>query len=106
MCELYGKEPDDDFFENMNPYKKLWLYESWAHKQEIEMEKEKNQAILIGSFYNPEMARKMVEREKPQIQSSDEDFEKSIQFVQDSVRQQEENQNKRVSRRKRRKIYR
>jgi hypothetical protein len=63
--------PNDQFYENINAYLKVWLYESWLHDQELEAQKLRNQAILIGSFSNLEMAQKMVQADNPNAVSSD-----------------------------------
>ena len=83
MCETFQKHPDDSFFEDMDPVIKLWWYESWVHRIETEHENAKAQAIFIGSFTNPEAARRMVKQDTPDVESSDDDFEKSMQMVRD-----------------------
>lgn len=71
MVDKFGILPDDPFYERINPYLKVWLYESWLHDKELESERLKQQAILIGSFFNPEMAQKMIKDERPDFQSTD-----------------------------------
>jgi hypothetical protein len=71
LVKLFGKLPDDPFYENINAYLRAWLYESWIYEQEKEAEKERNQAILIGSFSNLEMAQKMIRADNPNAQSTD-----------------------------------
>ena len=80
LCETYQKLPDDPFFEEMDPLLKLYMYESWIAKQELEMERTRHASILTGSFSNPEAARKMVE-EEPDHASTDEEFEKSFEMA-------------------------
>jgi len=63
--------PDDPFYENINPYLRVWLYESWIHDMELEAEKLRNQAIFIGSFSNPEMAQKIIKSDKPDFEATD-----------------------------------
>ena len=69
--KTFHKLPDDVFYEHINPYLKVWLYQSWLYDLELEAQKEKNQAILIGSFSNLEMAQKMIRDENPNIQATD-----------------------------------
>lgn len=71
LVKLFGKLPDDPFYENIDAYLKVWLYESWLHDQELENQKLRNQAILIGSFSNLEMAQKMIASENPKAQTTD-----------------------------------
>lgn len=86
----YGKLPDDPFFEEMNPFIKMWLYESWINEIENEYEKMRQLGILIGSFYNPEAARKIAKQENPDYSTTEEEFEQSLQYVHDHMRQTEE----------------
>lgn len=67
---MFGKLPDDPFYENINAYLKVWLYESWLHDQELEAQKLRNQAILIGSFSNLEMAQRMIRDDNPNVQAT------------------------------------
>ena len=69
--KTFGKLPDDPFYEDINAYLKVWLYESWLHDQELEAQKLRNQAILIGSFSNLEMAQGMIRQEHPNVQATD-----------------------------------
>jgi hypothetical protein len=69
--KLFHKLPDDPFYEDINAYLKIWLYESWLHDQELEAQKLRNQAILIGSFSNLEMAQGMIRQENPNVQATD-----------------------------------
>jgi hypothetical protein len=77
LVKKFGKLPDgsfynnDPFSEDINPYLKIWLFESWLYECEKEAEKLKNQAILTGSFSNPEMAQKMIKNENPDFKATD-----------------------------------
>jgi hypothetical protein len=71
MMHEFGILPDDPFYERINPYLKVWLYESWLHDKELEIEKLKQHAILTGSFFNPEAANKMIQDENPDLSSTD-----------------------------------
>ena len=86
----FGKMPDDPFFEDMDPFVKLWLYESWVHEIELEYDKMKQLGILIGSFYNPQAARKMIKKDQPDYSTSDKEFEESVRMVQEHVQKQDE----------------
>lgn len=65
----------------MDPVLRAYLYEQWCRDQEEQQELGKMVAILTGSFTNPEAARSMLKSENPDVQSSDEDFEKSLEMV-------------------------
>ena len=71
MMKEFGKLPDDPFYEHINPYLKVWLYEGWIHDRELETERLKQHGILIGSFFNPEMAQKMIKDDKPDFETTD-----------------------------------
>ena len=64
----------------MDPIQKLWMFYNWAEDQTEKIEITKNQAYLIGSFINPEAVKKLIEGGNT-IESSDEEFEQSIQMV-------------------------
>lgn len=98
--KTFGKSPDDLFYENINPYLKMWLYESWIHDQELESEKLRNQAILIGSFFNPEMAQKMLKIDNPDFQSSN--LDETTAFVRERILESEKQKSKK--KRKKRKV--
>jgi hypothetical protein len=95
--KTFHKLPDDTFYESINPYLKVWLYESWLYDLELEAQREKNQAILIGSFSNLEMAQKMIQSENPTYQATD--LEKTSKKVRESIL--EANKDKKGKRKKR-----
>lgn len=98
---LYGKPPDDPFYEHINPYLKVWLYESWLHDKELEAERLKSQAILIGSFTNPEMANRMIKQDNPDFETTD--VEETSKMVRDEI-VEAERERRRKKKRKTRKV--
>lgn len=98
LVNLFGKPPDDVFYEHINPYLKVWLYESWLHDKQLETERLRNQAILIGSFFNPEMAQKMVKSENPDFESTD--LDETSKTVRDQIIDSEKKGRKRRKKRK------
>ena len=101
MVKRFKKLPDDPFYENINPYLKVWLYESWLHDKELESEKLRNQAILIGSFFNPEAAQKMIKIEHQDFESTD--LEETSSLVREQILEQER-EKKTGKKRKKRKV--
>lgn len=100
MMNKFHLLPDDVFYERINPYLKVWLYESWLHDRELEGERFRNHAILTGSFFNPEGARKMIKDENPDFASTD--IEETTKLVRDTIIQEikeKEGNNKRKKRR-------
>jgi hypothetical protein len=69
----------------MDPLLKMWMYHQWLGDHRDEAELAKNHAYLLGSFTNPEAVKQMTEGMTHE--SSDEDFEKSLQMVKDANRQ-------------------
>jgi hypothetical protein len=100
MVDKFGILPDDPFYERINPYLKVWLYESWLHDKELESERLKQQAILIGSFFNPEMARKMIKDERADFQSTDLDETSATvrQKILENIAEQKSGRKKRKTR--------
>jgi len=99
LMKTFHKLPDDTFYENINPYLKIYLYESWVYDLELEAQREKNQAILIGSFSNLEMAQKMIRDENPNIQATN--LDETSKKVRESILEDNKAKN---SKRKKRKI--
>lgn len=75
------------------------MYEHWIEDENQKYEQRRTQAILTGSFSNPEMARKMIKDQNPDFASNEKDFEKSLEMVKN---QKTEEENK--PRRRRRKL--
>jgi hypothetical protein len=73
--------PDDQQIEDLDPLIKIWMFQNWAADQMDQAELAKNHAILLGSFWNPEAAKKMMGDPGNTHVSSDEEFEESIKMV-------------------------
>lgn len=50
-------------------------------EQENAIDQARSQAILIGSFTNPEAAQKMVKSKTPDFASTEEDVQKSVEIM-------------------------
>jgi hypothetical protein len=74
------------------------LYKSWEYNQEIELEKLRNQAILIGSFFNPEMAKKMIKNENPDYSSSN--FDNTTDLIHEELLEKSQPNTKKRKKRK------
>ena len=106
MCKQYQKEPDDEWFHNMNPVKKLWMYESWCQDQIDRNDFAKSFSIFLGSFFNPEAAQQILSKDKPDYDSTDEDFEKSTQMILEDRKKKLNKQSKIKTRKRRRRVIR
>ena len=91
--------PDSSWWETQDPVFLSYLYEHWANEQEYEYDLARSLAILVGSFTNPEAAQKMLKDENPDFESSDEDFKKSMQMVEEDAEKAEKQKSKRRKRR-------
>jgi hypothetical protein len=94
LVNTFGKLPNDPFYEDINPYLRVWLYEGWCHDLELEAEKLRNHAILTGSFSNPEAAQKMIK--EPTYQSTD--IEETSRWVREKILESENKGKKRKKR--------
>jgi len=112
LSKRFGKNLDDPYFDNMNPYLKRLLFELWIDEQNTEMEKLRRFGIFVGSFSNPEAAKQMNEIDNPDFNLSDEEFDQSFNIVLESRAQREkedpnfflEKQRKTKEQRKRRRV--
>jgi hypothetical protein len=108
MFEMFlatGHLPDSEVYENMNPFLKWWLFESWLAKHEQDLERDRMQAIFLGSFYNPEAAQKMIKRDHPDVKTTDD--EQAAQALHEQiVREEEAKARGRRKRRRKRKVVR
>ena len=88
MCKQHGKSLDSPWFDELDPVLKVYMYEHWCRDKEEEFELARSQSILIGSFTNPSAAQDMLKSENPDFASSDEDFERSVQMIKESKKNQ------------------
>lgn len=65
----------------MDPMVRSWLFHSWLQDLEEKHKFSESYAILQGAFYNPEMAKKMLKKDNPDYESTDEDFEKASRMI-------------------------
>ena len=100
--------PDDPWFDELDPMLKIYMYQHWLRDHEEKNEFAKSYSTFIGSFYNPEMARQIMDSDKADnvTQTSEEEFDESTRWV---LADREKHLNSTISdgrrkRRKRRKI--
>lgn len=86
LCKTYQKLPSDDWFDEMNPIEKRWIYESWIADQEEQHKFTRDYVVMSGFFTNPEMAKQLQKIDNPDYSSSDDDFDKSIQMIEEDKR--------------------
>lgn len=64
----------------MDPVRKMWYYNNWIADQNEQAELAKNTAYLLASFWNPEAVQDILGKGNHH-ESSEEDFEESLQIV-------------------------
>jgi len=77
--KMWNCEVDDPRIVDMDPVRKLWMYEQWLGDHRDTAELAKNHAYLLGSFSNPEAVRQMMNDNVHE--SSDEDFEETQRMI-------------------------
>lgn len=85
----------------MDPVQKIWMFENWLADQGDDAELAKNQALLIGSFINPEAVKDMVGEGNVHI-STDEEFEESSRIVREASLRALQDKKKTTKKRRRR----
>jgi hypothetical protein len=65
----------------MDEYMWVWMYQSWLQDQEETHKTYKDYALFLGSFFNSEMAQSIIKLDDPDFSASDEDFEKSTEYM-------------------------
>lgn len=78
---MFRRLPDDNFFENIDPMTKLWMYESWIKDEEEKHKFARDYSVFIGSFYNPEAAKQAMSQENPNYSLSEKEEEETMQKV-------------------------
>jgi hypothetical protein len=99
LSKTYQKLPGDEWFDNLDPLIRAYMFEHWLKDQEETHELERMNAILVGSFTNPEAARTMLKADNPDFSSTEEDFAKSLEMV-----EQDKEKFNQVNRRRKRRI--
>lgn len=57
---MWGCEADDPRITELDPVRKMWMYENWVADQIDKAELAKNHAYLLASFSNPEAVQKIL----------------------------------------------
>jgi hypothetical protein len=80
--KMWNCEIDDPRIIDMDPVRKLWMYEQWLGDHRDDAELAKNHAYLLGSFWNPEAVKQLMNANTHE--STDEEFEESSRMVKDA----------------------
>jgi len=96
--------PDDEWFEEIDEWQWLWMYQSWIEDLKEKHEFCHDYSTFLGSFTNPDMARKIWESKNPTHYSSEEEFDESTKHVMEVSRQIKEQEKRKVKRRRKKKV--
>ena len=91
---------DDPRIEEMDPMRKMWMFYNWIADQTDKAELAKNQAYLLGSFWNPEAVQKLMGTGGTSHKSTDAEFEKSTEMMEKEIQQANSKERKRKRKRK------
>jgi hypothetical protein len=86
----------------MDPIMKAWMFHNWFEDFGDEYKLLENQGILIGSFIDPEAAKKMLGVGREEHSSSDEEFEEVSRKI--AAASKAEQEGKKKDKRRRRKV--
>ena len=101
---MRGCFPDDPQIEDMDPVMRAWMFYNWIEDFQDESKMLENQAMLIGSFTNPELVQKMLGVGVEKFESSDEEFEETSRRILEADEQIEKEKQKTRKRKRKRKI--
>lgn len=79
-----------------------WMQHSWAQDYEDTWKLHENGSYLTASFMNPEGVKKAIEGDKDAISTTDEEFDKTSEWLKDYSNKIEEEKAKLVLRRRKR----
>lgn len=94
--KTFQKLADDPWFDSLDFFQQIYMYEQWMEDKNESHELNENYAVLTGSFSNPDAGKAYWKQKNPKFKSSDEDFAKSMEMV--------ENQEVKPMRRRQRKL--
>lgn len=80
---MWGCESDDPRITEMDPVRKLWMYENWVADQIDKAELAKNHAYLLASFSNPE-AVKQILGDGNTRDSTEEEFDETSRMIREA----------------------
>lgn len=96
LCERLGCLPTDPRILDMDDYTKMWHFYSWIEEREEKSQLMKDFGCFVGSFHNPEMARKIKEMENGKTFESDEEgLDMATKLVEEAAKNKEENSGRR-----------
>lgn len=84
----------------MDPIMRAWMFHNWYEDYSDEYKLLENQGMLIGSFINPEAAKKMLGVGAETHSSSDEEFDALSKKIAEISKADQENKKDRRKRRK------
>lgn len=78
--KMWDCDMDDPRITDMDPVRRIWMYENWLADQNDTAELAKNHAYLLASFWNPEAVQQIIGKGNVH-ESTSEEFEESSNMV-------------------------
>ena len=92
--------PDDPWFEEIDDFQWIWMFYSWLQDKKEQHEMFHDYGTFVGSFSNPEMAKKIWAEKNPQFSSTEEEFNESSRYVLEVGKEQTRKRHRRHRNRK------
>lgn len=77
---MWNCDFDDPRITEMDPVRKIWMFNNWLADQNDKAELAKNHAYLLASFSHPDAVKELM-GEGNVHQSNDEEYEESLRMV-------------------------
>lgn len=74
---MFGRLPDDPWFEEIDPIIESWMYNSYVEDIREKMEYAREHGLLIGSFIDYDAVKKIIAVDNPDHMMTDEEFEQT-----------------------------
>lgn len=105
LCKMLGKKVNDPEIVDMDDITWAWHFAGWLEDQEEEIKIMRSFGCFVGSFINPEAARKIqdMDDDKKSIGLSEEEFDASSEYVR-KLNEEKEKQEKTSGKRKKKKL--
>lgn len=79
---MWNCDFDDPRITEMDPVRKMWMYENWIADQNDQAELAQNHAYLLASFSNPEAVKKIL-GDGNTHESTDEELDETSKMIRD-----------------------
>ena len=89
MSKTFDRMPDDlEWFDSIDPALYLWMFYQWVQDQDKQATLARQLAIFIGSFTNPEAAKKIQKADDPDFAMTDDGFDALTEKIEKEAEQE------------------